>query len=61
MFTTGSTWVPVYHLMQVIRELYDAGQVEMIDVSAMPCPQCEGRRMVEDEDGNWQDCGACVP
>ncbi len=60
VFTSGSTWAPVYHLIQVIRELYGEGQVQHIDSSAQPCPRCEGQKMIEDADGNWRDCAECV-
>lgn len=63
IFTVGTTWVPVYHLIQVIRELFDAESLE-VHVSSdddTPCAVCNGTGMYEDEDGNWRDCSQCVP
>lgn len=61
VFARGSSWAPVYHLIQVIRELYDSGAVVRRDPSAAPCDHCGGQLMYEDAEGNWRDCGACVP
>lgn len=62
VFTIGTTWMAVYQLIQVIRDLYQADELE-VHVSSPddPCVLCGGLGLYEDEEGNWRDCRQCVP
>jgi hypothetical protein len=59
VFSKGNTWIPVFHLIQVIRELYQADELEMHSSSTDPCKICAGTGLYEDEEGNWRDCSLC--
>lgn len=62
VFSHGSTWMAVYHLIQVIRELFQTNELEVqIEISERPCPECGGAGMIEDTEGNWRDCRSCAP
>lgn len=62
VFSQASTWVAVYHLIQVIRELYQTNDLEVhTETREGPCPECGGTGMVEDAEGNWHNCRACAP
>lgn len=60
VFTRGNSWVAVFHLIQVIRELYRADELEFQTDPASPCEVCGGLGMFEDDEGNWRDCTSCV-
>ena len=60
VFKTGSTWMPVYHLILVIREMFDSSPVRSGDAEVPQlCPQCDGAGIYEDLDGNWLECPHC--
>jgi hypothetical protein len=62
VFSKGNSWIPVFHLIQVIRELYQADALEFHTTAPEhPCEVCGGMGMYEDEDLNWRDCTACLP
>lgn len=62
VFRHGTTWVPVYQLIQVIQEVYPPTELEApAPEEEQSCPNCGGTRMVQDAEGNWHDCRACVP
>lgn len=60
VFRGGNRWIPVFHLIQVIRELYQSDELEFHSTSSNePCAVCGGRRGNEDEEGNWKSCPVC--
>lgn len=62
VFTAGSTWVPVYQLIQVIREAFDVSPSPASSAPsiAATCQTCAGEGGNTDRDGNWQDCPDCT-
>lgn len=62
VFSRGNSWIPVFHLIQVIRELYQKDELEFhSSTNDEPCELCGGTGMYEDDEGNWKDCGVCIP
>jgi hypothetical protein len=60
VFTGGNRWIPVYQLIQVIREAYDVSAAVPPDTSApIACGTCGGLKGGLDIDGNWRDCPTC--
>lgn len=62
VFTAESTWVPVYQLIQVIRETFDVTSVPSppSPVENASCQACAGLGGNTDRDGNWRDCPDCA-
>lgn len=61
VFKTGSTWIPVLHLIQVIRDIHDEHDigVRVIGSGGGECTECvQGE--YEDEHGNWRPCPVCM-
>lgn len=61
VFRTGSLWIPVMQLIQVIQEMHttiDVG-VRVIDDSGGTCGDCNGLGEYSDEEGNWRTCKRC--
>lgn len=56
VFTTGTMWIPVWHLIQAIRDTH--GQVDVIDGSQGACGDCVDGEY-EDDEGNWKPCPVC--
>ena len=62
VFSKGNSWIPVFHLIQVIRELYQSDELEFHTTAREdPCELCGGTGMYEDGEGNWRDCNHCAP
>lgn len=59
VFSARSTWVPVFQLIQVIREAFGASSQATASVVANSCNTCSGQGGGFDEDGNWLDCPTC--
>lgn len=61
VFTTGSLWIPVMQLIQVIQDAHAVVDVDVqvVDGTDGECGDCGGLGEYEDEEGNWRTCRHC--
>lgn len=58
IFSTGPMWIPVMHLIQVIREIHEGYSIDVVDDDGGVCPECIHGEY-EDDEGNWRPCPRC--
>lgn len=61
VFQTGSLWIPVMQLIQVIQEAHSEVDVGLTVIDGLQgaCCECDGLGEITDDEGNWDTCPMC--